>query len=250
MISLFNRSRKFRKARLHLSPICVVTLVFLALSAAAESAARFERTYNPRGSAHLTLSNLSGRIRVSAWEKRSISVRATAAPSVEITDSVSGDDILVAVRRSFRAGHADFEVLLPAETSLTLKNLMGDIEVRGVSGHLTVDSFDSTVRLIDVNSPSVDVKVTNGDVLFDGNLKDGGTYSLQTVRGDLDVTVPESTPFNLNARALSENINLGSFISNLVGASRGPKGVSGSYLKGGPRLSLTAYAGRILLHKK
>ena len=68
--------------------------------------------------------------------------------------------------------------------------------------------------------------------------------------GDIDVTVPESTPFNLNARALSGSINLGSFLSNLFGATRGPKGISGAYLRGGPRLSLTAYTGRILLHKK
>jgi len=40
------------------------------------------------------------------------------------------------------------------------------------------------------------------------------------------------------------------FLSSLSGSSRGPKGVSGTYLKGGSRLTLTAFAGRILLHKK
>ncbi len=101
-----------------------------------------------------------------------------------------------------------------------------------------------------VSSPADEVIVTRGDIVSDGELHEGGAYSLQSMRGDLDVTLPAATPFNLNARALSENINLGSFLSSLSGSSRGPKGVSGTYLKGGSRLTLTAYAGRILLHKK
>lgn len=225
-------------------------LTLFALTAHAEPATRFERTYTPRGTARLSVSNINGTIRVTAWDKHTILVRANAAPVVEITDREMGDSIIIAVKRSFRIGRADFEISVPADTLLTLKNLMGDVEVNGVNGPVSIDSIDSNVRLVGVNSPSVDIKVTSGDIVFDGDLREGGNYTMQSLKGDLEVTVPESTPFNLNARALSENINLGSFISNLASASRGPKGVSGSYLRGGPRLSLTTYAGRILLHKK
>ena len=225
-------------------------LTLLSFSAKAESAARFERTYTPRGTAHLTLANCNGLIHVSAWDRHTVSVRAVAAPSVEISEREVGDDIIISVKRSLRMGRADFEINVPADTLLTLKNVMGDIEVRNVTGSVSIDSIDSNVRLIGLNSPSLDVKVTSGDIFFDGDLRDGGSYTLQSLKGDLDVTVPESTPFNLNARTLSGTISLGSFISNLVSGSRGPKGVSGAYLNGGPRLTLTAYAGRILLHKK
>jgi hypothetical protein len=231
-------------------PALLSCLTLFAFAVTAAPTARFERTYTPRGTAHLTVSNVNGTIHISAWDKRTILVRANIASSVEITEREVGDEIIIAVKRSFRIGRADFEINVPADTLLTLKNLMGDIDVQNVSGPTSIDSIDSNVRLVGLNSPSVDVKVTSGDISFDGDLRDGGNYTMQSLRGDLDVTVPESTPFNLNARALSENINLGSFIANLVSASRGPKGISGSYLKGGPRLSLTAYAGRILLHKK
>jgi hypothetical protein len=231
-------------------PAWLACLTLFAFAVSAEPTARFERTYTPRGRAHLTISNVNGTIRISAWDKRTILVRANIASTVEISEREVGDEIIITVKRSFRIGRADFEINVPADTFLNLKNLMGDIDVQNVSGPTSIDSIDSNVRLVGFNSPSVDVKVTSGDILFDGDLRDGGNYTMQSLRGDLDVTVPESTPFNLNARALSENINLGSFISNLVSASRGPKGISGSYLKGGPRLSLTAYAGRILLHKK
>lgn len=210
----------------------------------------FERTYVPKHEAHLTISNVNGRIRVTAWERKTVSVRADAAASVSIEDRTVGDDISVSVRRNFRLGRADFEVSLPADSSLSLRNVIGDIEVRGVRGHISVNSIDSDIRLLRVNSSAVDVKVTSGDIYFDGELREGGSYSFQSMRGDLDVTLPGSTPFNLNARALSENINLGAFLSNLTGTSRGTKGVSGSYLNGTSRLTLTTYDGRILLHKK
>jgi Toastrack DUF4097 len=249
MMSLSNKSLTRRLPGL-LAPALLSCMTLLSLSTTAAPPARFERTYAPRGTAHLTVSNMNGTIRVAAWDKRTVAVRANAAPAVEITERELGDTIIITVKRSFHLGRADFEISVPPETLLTLKNLMGDIEVSNVNGPISIDSIDSNVRLVGLNSPSVDVKVTSGDVFFDGDLRDGGNYTMQSLRGDLDVTVPESTPFNLNARALSENINLGSFISNLASASRGPKGISGSYLKGGPRLSLTTYAGRILLHKK
>src|SRR5262249_58579324 len=92
------------------------------------------------------------------------------------------------------------------------------------------------VHLMGISSSSLDVKVTSGDVYFDGELHEGGSYALQTMKGDVDVTLPKGASFNLNARALSENINLGSFVTGLTGGDKSFKGISGTPLRGGPRL--------------
>ena len=212
--------------------------------------AKFERTYTPQGTAHLTISNMNGSVSVTAWNKKTITVRANADASIPIQDQVRGDDITVAVKRSLSLGRSDFEAFVPAETSVSIKNLRGDIELRGVDGHLSVDSFDSEVRLLDIRGPSADVKITSGNIIFDGDLLEGGSYNFQSVRGDIDVSVPAATSFNLVTRAMSENINLGDFLSSMTGLNRGDKGISGTHLKGGARLSLTTYNGRILLHRK
>lgn len=225
-------------------------LCFGTLAVSSDSLSRFERTYAPQGPAHLTISNVNGSIRIVAWDKKTIFARANSAPSVVIEDQVIGNDIEIATKRNLRLGHADFEVSAPPETAVTVKNYVGEIELKGINGHVTVNSIDSNVHLINIKSPAVDVRVTTGDIYFDGELDDGGAYSFQSMKGDLDITLPSGTPFNLNARALSENINLGSFINSLTGSSRGPKGIAGTNLRGGPRLTLTSYAGRILLHKK
>jgi len=245
VMSKISRPAAFTSSTFSASIVC---LLLVATSVAGPG--KFERNYTPQGVAHLTIANVNGRIRVVAWDKKTVSVRANAAPSVSIEDHVAGNDITVSVKRNIRLGRADFEVSVPAESSLSLRNVMGNVEVQGITGHISVTSIDSDIRLLRVNSPSVEVKVTSGDIYFDGELREGGSYSFQSMRGDLDVTLPGSTPFNLNARALSENISLGGFLSSLTGASRGTKGVSGTYLKGGSRLTLTTYDGRILLHKK
>lgn len=211
---------------------------------------RFERTYTPSGRAHLSITNLNGAIRVTAWRRKAILVKADSGSRAAINDDVAGNDITITVRRGLSLRKVNFEVFVPADSSLTLRNVIGDITAQGIDGPISVSSHDSNVRLIDVTSPSVDVKVTSGDIIFDGDLKEGGAYSLQSIKGDIDVTLPASTSFSLNARALSENISLGDFLSSLTGSSREPKGISGTHLRGTSRLTLTAFAGRILLHKK
>jgi hypothetical protein len=244
------------KIRLNINRSFVALVLFACCSLSIRAEARepflkFDRTYTTHGVARLSISNVYGTIRVTSWEKKTISVRANAHPAVTIQDEVTGDDITISVKRDLiRLRRSDFEVFVPPDTSITLKSFMGDIEVNGVAGHVSINSIDSNVHLVGLNSPSVDVKVTSGDLYFDGQLHDGGSYTLQSIKGDIDVTLPGATPFNLNARALSENINLGGFINNLTRSTRGAKGVSGAYLNGNSRLTLTAFAGRILLHKK
>ena len=251
MLNLVGTKTKLKAMRSSIT-LALFALASLAMAAvAAEPTFKFERTYTTQGVAHLTLSNVNGKIQVTGWDKKTISVRSNAEPAVTIRDEVIGDDISITVKRDLiRLRRSDFEVFVPTNTSLILKSFMGDIEVSGVAGHVSINSIDSNVRLVGLDCPSVDVRVTSGDVFFDGRLHDGGSYNLQSIKGDIDVTLPGETSFSLNARALSENINLGGFLNNLSRSTRGTKGVSGTYLNGNSRLTLTAFAGRILLHKK
>lgn len=225
-------------------------LVTAQLSRATEAPVKFERTYNTQGKAHLTISNINGSINVTAWNRRTISVSANNESSAPITEQVAGDSITLSVKKSFLAGKADFHIYVPAETSIRLQNYIGKIEVRGVRGDVNIKSYDSEVRLVDVRIPSADVNVTTGDIFFDGELSGDGPFTFQTLKGDVDVSLPESCSFQLSTRALSENINLGDFMNSLRGANRAPKGITGTHLQGGPRLNLITFSGRILLHKK
>jgi hypothetical protein len=230
--------------------IFVVIACLLFTANAANASAKFDRIYNPKGNAHLTISNINGSITVTAWSKKSVMISAINEPSAIIEDQTIGDTIKLSVKKALRPGKVDFLVYVPAETALALNNYMGKIEVRGVQGDINIKSYDSEIHLVDVRIPSADINVTTGDIFFDGDLTGAGPYGFQTLRGDLNITLPAKTPFQLSTRALSENINLGDFLNSLTSTNRAPKEISGTHLKGGPQLKLITFAGRILLHKK
>jgi hypothetical protein len=245
---------KIRTRRLLLCGLLFISATFIPQSTICDSdpptPSDFERNYALQGAAHLSVSNTVGDIRCVAWNKPSINVRATTRHPSLIADQVFGDEIVITVRRQIKPIRVDFEISAPPDTSVVLKTFFGTVELRAVKGHVSASTIDGDVRLANVSSSSLDVKVTSGDIYFDGTLSDGGSYSLQTMKGDVDVTLPKGTPFNLSARALSENINLGDFGFALTGGNRSSKGVSGTHLRGGPRLTLITYAGRIIMHNK
>lgn len=230
--------------------LIVMAASFLLGSVCAAAWDRFERTYNTRRPAHLTITNTQGEIIVSTWNRRTVSVRADVTSPAIVEDRVAGDDINITVKAGLRLGRANFEVFVPADTSLTLSNVVGQIDVKGLTGQVSIKSFNSNVKLTNINSPSVNVLVTSGNLFFDGELQKDGFYSLQSMKGDIDISIPTESSFRLTARALSENINLGGFTSNLSGIGKGSKEVTGTYRNGGPKLNITAFAGRILFHKK
>ena len=237
-----------RIARLTLALTPMMAAAALAGSSGAEPAPRFNKTYPVSTAAHLAILNVNGDVKVTTSNKSEIVVAVVDGPAITVQDHVAGNSIEVWVKHGLRLGRANFEISMPADTSINLKNIMGRISIWGVNGDVNVNALNGDVRLVAVRSPSVDVKVISGDIFFDGELGGEGPFCLQSMKGDVDVTLPASTPFNLNARALKEHISLGGFPFSF--SSQQSKAITGSHSRGGPKLNLTAYDGRIILHRK
>ena len=228
--------------------ITVFILYALKGLGSAQSPQMYERTYTTNGRQHLQISNVNGDISVSAWNRNDISVRAMAAPAVQINDKVVGNSISVTVKRDPNPGRSDFTVTAPPDTSIYLKNIDGKITIQGMAGHIGVDSITGDIRLVNMKSESLDVKVITGDILFDGELAGAGPYNLQSMKGNIDVTIPPKSSFNLTAKVLKNTMNLGGFSfneSNIL-----PKFMSGTHSKGGPPLTITSYDGVVRLHPR
>lgn len=220
-------------------------LVVMAIAGPAPP--RFERTYYPQGHTHLILSNFHGEITLTAWKKKEIWVR-TSSSQVPIEDRVTSHSIEVAVKSGLPVSVVDFEVRVPPETSVSLNNRLGKIKIKGLTSHIDVDAFEGNIYLTDVRSPSIQVRVISGDILFDGDFTGAGPYAFQSMKGDIDLTLPSTTPFQFAARALKEKINVDDFQLNQF--NQQSKSIAGNHLKGGPKLVITAYDGSIILHKR
>src|SRR5215471_7832876 len=212
-----------------------------------DTSSRYVRTYPAPGATHLTIENADGDINVTSWTRREVVIRAISNYSISAMDQVNGATISFFVRYP-KMRPVDIEVMAPADTSVVIKSKMGRVNIKGLTGHLSVGAIEGDIHLVGIRSPSIDVNVFKGDIYFDGELGGQGPYTLQSMNGDIDVSIPGGVAFDLLARALTEKINIGGF--SLSPRNEDPKSVRGKHEGGGPRLSLTTYGGHILLHKK
>jgi DUF4097 and DUF4098 domain-containing protein YvlB len=93
--------------------------------------------------------------------------------------------------------------------TVTLKSVEGIIEVEGskgrislntvnegifvkdTAGEITAETVNGDVLLERIDSNTVDVATVNGDVTYDGSIRDGGTYRFGTHNGDVELRVPD-----------------------------------------------------------
>src|SRR5204862_69073 len=82
----------------------------------------------------------------------------------------------------------DTTVPVRAGARLEVHNFGGEIEV---SGDITAETGSGDITLIQIESANAEANTVNGDITYDGTIKDGGRYRFGTHDGDVRVSVPE-----------------------------------------------------------
>ena len=144
-----------------------------------------------------------------------------------------------------QSGKVDYQILVPADTSVTLhsssgtlhaEKLHGDVTMEGSGatvdlrdianahihvktlngpvtltniqdGHVEVDSLSGNVTLNGVTGPLVQVISTSGEIHYIGDFGDRGEYRLTSHSGDIEATVPETTSADVNARSVRGEVH-------------------------------------------
>lgn len=113
---------------------------------------------------------------------------------------VTEDDNVITVRNRF-GGHGNLLITVPADTSLHLKNLNGNVTVDGVhgevsahtqNGHITLDHISGTVTADSLNGP-IHVAMDAVDA--------AKPMAFSTLNGPIDVTFPPDLKANLAVKA-------------------------------------------------
>jgi DUF4097 and DUF4098 domain-containing protein YvlB len=143
------------------------------------------------------------------------------------------------------SGRVDYEILVPADASVTLHSSTGtlhaeklhgdvslegpgaDVDVRDISdahvhvktmngsvnldniknGHVEVDSLSGEVTLNGVNGSLVQVVSTSGGIHYIGDFGNSGEYRLTSHSGDIDATIPEWTSADVSARSVRGEVH-------------------------------------------
>jgi DUF4097 and DUF4098 domain-containing protein YvlB len=144
--------------------------------------------------------------------------------------------------------------LQSVQGSVDLKGAKGRLEVHSVnedvsvstsSGEVTAETVNGDITLTRVDATSVDASSVNGELEYDGSIRNGGRYAFSTHNGGITVTVPEGS----NAAVSVSTFN-GEFASEFpvtLTETRKGKRFSFTIGSGSAQMTLESFQGSIEL---
>jgi DUF4097 and DUF4098 domain-containing protein YvlB len=168
-----------------------LSVVLLLLAASAVAAASSDRTFDrqapaqPRGV--VEISNVTGNIEVSGWDRSEVSVHAdldTGVERVELTSEGPRTTIKVILpHASSHGGEARLQVKIPKDSELDVSAVNADVTTTGVLGvqHLSAVSGNIAAELAGAD---VELKTVSGDLRLKGHGQPARLH-VSTVSGDI-----------------------------------------------------------------
>jgi DUF4097 and DUF4098 domain-containing protein YvlB len=80
-----------------------------------------------------------------------------------------------------------------AKGRLEVNSVNEDVLVRGSSGEVTAETVNGDITLSRVDGSSVTATSVNGDLQYNGTIRNSGRYAFSTHNGDITITVPEGS---------------------------------------------------------
>jgi DUF4097 and DUF4098 domain-containing protein YvlB len=80
-----------------------------------------------------------------------------------------------------------------AKGRIEVHSVNEDVEITGSSGEISAETVNGDVTLTRVDASNLTATTVNGDVVYDGPVRNGGRYSLSSHNGDLTLVVAEGT---------------------------------------------------------
>jgi len=190
---------------------CVSVVFFLCLVASGVAAQKkFSRTYPAGQSVRLKLLNRTGTVTVEGWDRQEVRIEATLeAPAANITpQSLSGEIVVNLVRDNEgrgEVGNVNFAIRVPFYTMVDIETVIGNLSVSNISSGLVRAhiSSEGDIVLLNIGASNVAAENVMGNIFFDGELQDGGTYRFSSVKGDIGLRIPTNSSFRVVATAPS-----------------------------------------------
>jgi len=97
--------------------------------------------------------------------------------------------------------------LADATGRIEVNSVNESVELSNVSGQIKAETTNGDVTLTGIKSASVEATTINGDVLYEGNIADGGTYVFNSHNGDITVSVPEGANVTMSVATANGDID-------------------------------------------
>lgn len=243
-----------RTAPLRFLALLAASLALVA-AAAAKSTEKFAQTYPLNPDATVSLSNVNGDVEIVAWDRNEVSVSAEKiAPDasglqrMQIVIDHSPARLVIKTEyekgwKFWRGQRAEvrYKLMVPAGVTLNKIDVVNsDVTVRGVKGHVNLDSVNGGIEA-DGLTAGGRFDTVNGSIRagFE-KLSPGDKIVLDTVNGSCTVTLPPSAAFELDASSVNGSISC-DFPITLAKAGR--RHLAGTVNGGGARVGLDSVNG-------
>src|ERR1700685_684098 len=153
----------------------VTITVIVAGTLLAESKKELHFTVGPR--AGVSVMNPYGSISVKPSSGNTVTVVAILhSEKVEVDNNQSGNRVDIQSHllpgADSESGRVDYEILVPADASVTLHSSTGPLSAAKLHGDLTMEGAGATVDVRDISYAHVHVRTLNGEVTLN-NVQDG-----------------------------------------------------------------------------
>ncbi|MFN2290505.1 MAG: hypothetical protein ACK2UC_04860 [Anaerolineae bacterium] len=159
---------------------------------------RVEERFEVGAAPDLEITNFAGAITIRTGEEGTISVVATKRASsrsrldrIDVDMRASGSGVTITTRRLFDGGNAyvELEIVVPANSSVSVDTGAGEVDLRGVAGSIDIHSGAGQVDVRDA-SGRVQVDLGAGQILYEGTPQ--GDCRFQTGVGEVVLQLPEN----------------------------------------------------------
>jgi len=130
-----------------------------------------------------------------------------------------------------------------------LKSVSGDIALKGISGSVEAKTVSGDIKLEDVSKAKVvESETVSGEIIYQGEINPDGRYKLKSHSGDVKMTLPSDSAFDLEAKTFSGSIECGFEI--IFSGKIERMELKGRVNAGGADLMLKTFSGDIVLKKR
>jgi DUF4097 and DUF4098 domain-containing protein YvlB len=149
-----------------------MTVLFASAAASASGDKSFERQVPAEAHGVVDISNVSGTIVVTGWDRPEVSVRAELGEGVERVD-VSTDHGRTTIKvmlpqHSGRGGDADLQVQVPKDSELTVSAVSADVSTSRVVGVQRLNAVSGNITA-ELAGSDLELKTVSGDVKLKGH---------------------------------------------------------------------------------
>jgi DUF4097 and DUF4098 domain-containing protein YvlB len=188
----------------------MVAALLLATGTAAGAAERvFDRTVPADARGVVEITNVSGRISVTGWDRPEVKVHGTLDEDVErvdVTTTSNGRTVIKVIlpKMSFRSdGDADLEVQVPSQSEVQVSAVSADLETAKLAGSQRLQTVSGELRA-ELGAANFEAKTVSGDMRLRGSAQPI-SIRVSTVSGDI---VLDHGAGEIDAESVSGDVRL------------------------------------------